>query len=289
MALSRSKKSALLAAFLVPALVVVGSVSEWGKDAILHPARRSAPSEPPVPHESVSLRGQGIELEGWRFPAENPRRGLVVYLHGSSDDRRGGAGIARRFTPLGFEVLAYDLRAHGQSGGEACTYGVLESRDLARVLDGETPGPVVLIGFSLGASIALQAAALDPRVSLVVAISAFSDLHTIVHERAPFFISRRHVDEALRRAGVEAGFAVDEASPLAAAERVRCPVLLVHGSGDTATPPAHSQRIHAALTCEKELVLLPDAGHDDPLDDSLWKRIEEAVDRAAPANNGAPR
>lgn len=278
------KITALLVAVAAPvvlAMVAACTTAQWGKNAILHSWRRSAPPQPSIPHEDVTLRGDGIDLRGWRFPAVGARRGLVVYLHGSSDDRRGGVGIARQFTPHGFDVLAYDLRAHGQSGGDACTYGVLERRDLSRILDGELRGPVALIGFSLGASVALQTAAEDPRISLVVAVAPFSDLRTIVHERSPFFVTRGQAEEALRLAGLEGGFSVDEASPLACASRIRCPVLLVHGAEDTATPPDHSQRIFDALACPKNLFLEPGVGHEDPLGAEAWKRIEEAVDALA--------
>jgi dipeptidyl aminopeptidase/acylaminoacyl peptidase len=184
------------------------------------------------------------------LPGRGSAPGLVVYLHGSADDRRGGVGLAQRFNPRGFEC--------------------------------EAEGPVALVGFSLGASVALETAARSPRVALVVAIAPFSDLRAIVHDRTPFFVTDSQAEEALRLAGLEAGFSVDEASPLAAAPRIRCPVLLVHGVGDTATPPAHSQRIFDALECPKELILCPETGHDDPIDAGTWKRIEDAVDRCAP-------
>src|SRR4030095_7872693 len=100
---------------------------------LLHPPRRSPPlAEPAIPHEDLELRGEGVLLRGWRFRAQGPRRGLVVYLHGFGDDRREGEGIARRFGPLGFDVIAYDSRAHGESGGAAGTDGGLAERERAR-------------------------------------------------------------------------------------------------------------------------------------------------------------
>jgi pimeloyl-ACP methyl ester carboxylesterase len=250
----------------------------WSRNALIHPPRPPARAEPSIPHVEVELQGDGVALRGWRFPARGTPRGLIVYLHGFGDDRREGEGIARRFGPLGFEVLAYDSRAHGESGGEACTYGALEKRDLARVLDREARGlPVVLIGGSLGAAVALLAAADDPRISLVVAIASYSDLETIAVERAPFFVGREQVEASLRLAEEEGGFAVADASPLAAAPRIRCPVLLVHGGEDVTTPPEHSERIRAALAGEAELLLVPGVGHDDPAGAEAWARIERAV------------
>jgi pimeloyl-ACP methyl ester carboxylesterase len=146
------------------------------------------------------------------------------------------------------------------------------------VLDQEPKGPVVLMGGSLGGAIALETAAEDSRISLAVAIAAFSDLRRAAKDRTPFFIGSAQVCEAFRLVEAEWGFAADEASPLAAAPRIRCPVLLVHGAEDHATPPSHSKRIFEALTCPKELILVPGLGHDDPLDEATWQGIDARIE-----------
>jgi pimeloyl-ACP methyl ester carboxylesterase len=288
----RSRRRLALA--IVLAAIVLGFsvasclVPSWGAKAILTPWHRSPPPEPTVAHENVDFEGDGVRLRGWRFPPEGVRRGHLVYLHGFGDDRRGAVGIAQRFTPLGFEVIAYDSRAHGQSEGACCTYGVAEKRDLARVLDREPAGPVVLLGGSLGGAVALECAADDPRISLVVAIAAFSDLRSVVEDRKPFFATRGQMESALGIAARDGGFRLEDASPVASAPRIRCPVLLVHGADDRDTPAEHSKRIHAALTGTKELILVPGMHHNDPVDEATWKRIEGAA-LAALSEAAAPR
>jgi pimeloyl-ACP methyl ester carboxylesterase len=279
----RSRKLALAVLLLVLLLGagVACLVPAWGAKAILTPWHRSPPPEPTIPHQDVDFQGDGVRLKGWRFPAQGARRGLVVYLHGFGDDRRGGTGIAQRFTPRGFDVIAYDSRAHGQSEGACCTYGCAEKRDLARVLDREAGGPIVLLGGSLGGAVALECAADDPRISLVVAIAAFSDLRSVVEDRKPFFATRGQMESALEIAARDGGFRLADASPVALAPRIRCPVLLVHGVEDRDTPPEHSKRIYAALTGTKELILVPRMHHNDPVDEATWKRIEAAVNDAA--------
>ena len=129
-------------------------------------------------------------------------------------------------------MLAYDSRAHGESGGDACTYGFYEKKDLSRALDKLGGGPIVAFGVSLGAGIALQAAAEDPRIALVVAVAPFSDLRTAAAERAPFFASHANIDEAFRIAEREAAFRADDVNPAAAATRIHAPVLVIHGADD---------------------------------------------------------
>jgi len=256
----------------------------WGANALLHPQRRQVSKVPSLPFERVDLDvAPGVRLAGWIFRTPQPRRGTLVYLHGLSDNRGSTIGIANHFVPLGFDVLAYDARAHGESGGEACTYGFHEKRDLGRALDLVGARRVLVFGISLGAAVGLQAAAIDPRIALVVAVAPFSDLRTAARERAPFFASQANIDEAFRIAEAEAHFRADEVSPVAAAPRLRVPVLLVHGAEDQETPPAHAQRILAALPGPKQLVLVPGAHHNDALTPATWAAIDAWVASNWPA------
>ena len=203
-------------------------------------------------------------------------RGTVIYLHGIADNRASGAGVVERFARTGFDVIAYDSRAHGDSGGESCTYGYHEKKDLMRVLDTVTARPIILVGASLGAAVALQAAAEDDRVAAVVAAEVFSDLSTIVRERAPFFVTGRTIERALALAERQASFRVSEVSPVAAAARITVPVLIIHGAMDRDTSPDHSRRVFEALRGPKRLILVPNARHNQALGGSdVWRQIEE--------------
>ena len=126
----------------------------WGANALIHPPRRPVTTMPAGRYEKVDL-DVGIHLRGWLFRTQRARRGLVVYLHGIGDNRASGIGIAQHFNALGFDVLAYDSRAHGESGGDACTYGFYEKKDLSRAIDRLGGGPVLAFGISLGAAVAL--------------------------------------------------------------------------------------------------------------------------------------
>jgi pimeloyl-ACP methyl ester carboxylesterase len=266
-------------------LLVAGAVGcmppSWAANALLHPPRRPVTQQPRAPFEVVEIDGAGVRLKGWWFRAAAPKRGTIVYLHGVADSRGSGIGVAEHFVARGFDVIAYDSRAHGESGGDACTYGYYEKQDLGRVLDRVDAKPVVLIGFSLGAAVALQAAAGDARIKAVIAVSSFSDLRTVGSERAPFFASRGNIAEAFQMAEREGKFRVDDVSPVAAAPRIAAPVLLVHGERDDETPAAHSQRIFAALPApHRRLVVVQGAGHGNPLTADVWRQLDAWVDDA---------
>jgi alpha-beta hydrolase superfamily lysophospholipase len=224
--------------------------------------------------------GAGIRLKGWRCAPPAPPRGAVVYLQGIADNRASAFAAIQRLVPRGFEVIAYDGRAQGESEGRYCTYGFYEKRDLAKVLDTLQTRPVALIGTSLGAAIALQTAAEDQRVAAVVAAETFSGLWSIARHRAPRLLSDSMIRRTLQLAGQKARFNVDEVSPLAAAGRIRIPVLLLHGELDRDTPPEHSRQVFAALGGAKELIIVPGAKHDGALNAQTWPLVEKWLDEA---------
>ena len=271
---------ALTGASIVCAAIVVAA-QIWlpgvGSGALLLPSRHRVNQPPPEGCADAVFDGNGILLKGWTCQATN-RRAILVYLHGVAANRTSAVGIVQRFVGRGFDVVAYDSRAHGESDGRVCTYGFFEKEDLRRVLDALDSAPIVLFGTSLGAAVALLEASDDLRVRAVVAAETFSDLRTVASERAPFFFTSGIIDRAFHLAEREGHFEVDRVSPEQAAARLLSPVLLVHGAEDTDTPPTHSQRVFAALRHSKRLILVPGARHNGSLRPDVMGDIERWID-----------
>jgi pimeloyl-ACP methyl ester carboxylesterase len=275
------KRLLVAGVILVPAAILGASACQvlpsMGANGLLHPARRRLSPDQRAFAPVVTFQGDTISMKGWHFPAQGTRRGTLVYLHGVADKRGSSLGVAQRFTPRGFDVIAYDSRAHGDSDGEVCTHGYYEKRDLQRVLDVAGDGPTVVVGSSLGAAVALQTAAIDRRISAVVAAESFSDLRTVARERAPRYFSQGNIRRALAMAESSGRFVVDEVSPVKAAARIAVPVLLVHGGADRETPPEHSHRIFDALRSPRRLLIVAGAGHNQSLP-LAWPDIERWID-----------
>jgi len=283
---TRTWGAALLAgtAVLAAAYVVApDQASSAAAAALLHPLRRHVHQAPPAGCIEAVFEGAGVVLRGWRCQGAGDRRGTLVFLHGVADNRASAAGLAARFTGRGFDVVAYDSRAHGESDGDACTYGYWEKADLRKVL-GTVRGPAILLGTSLGAAVALQEAADDTRVVGIVAAEVFSDLRTVARERAPRFLTEGMIRKAFAIAEERGGFQVDCVSPAVAARSIHVPVLLIHGARDVDTPPDHSRRVLAALAGPKELVLVEGAGHNESLrGEDTWHLIERWIDEVLAA------
>lgn len=280
-------------AILAASGLATNGVLAWIVDILLlRPERRPVGLPPSPAVEEVQFTGaEDVPLLGWRFRTAGERRGTIVYLHGVAANRTSANGIAERFTPRGFDVIAYDSRAHGQSGGEYCTYGYYEKQDLQRVLDTIEASPIVLMGNSMGAAVILQAAAEDDRVAAVVAAETFDSLGAVVRHRAPAILNEWTIRRVLSLAERRGNFPVDAVSPVMAASRITAPVLLIHGAADRGTPPEHSQRVFAALPPgAKQLILVPEAGHNESLKgEPIWAEIAAWIDAVLATGSKADR
>ncbi len=226
----------------------------------------------------------GVLLRGWRTrPATAPHRGAapngdwVLLFHGVSDNRVGMLGHAEILLRAGYSVVMMDARAHGASEGKMATYGYLEREDTRAIVEAlyatEKPHCLYVLGESMGASIALQSAAVEPRIEGVVAESAFSDLREASYDYAGLHFSpllgktifRPAAMIVVRSGEKEAGFRAEDVSPEKAVAARAFPVLLICGTRDHTLPCRHSKRIYAAAKGHKELWIVPGADHSAAL------------------------
>jgi len=206
-------------------------------------------------------------------PGDNAPGGTVFVVHGIRDRKESQLGQGRYLAALGYRVVLPDLRGHGESGGSWLSYGVLDRRDLAKVLDqlseaGLVAGRVGAVGHSYGAATIIQWAGEDPRVQALVAVAPFADLRSVVPDYIRLYldglsgvIPDKTVSRGIEAAGRLGGFDPAEASPLRQIPRVRGAVLLIHGGADRHIPVAHSFRLRQAAPPGSRLVIIREAGH----------------------------
>lgn len=210
-----------------------------------------------------------VEIDVWVLKA-SPKaapQGTVLAIHGLGDAKVTYLTLAKMLAKKGFNVVLPDLRAHGRSTGRYVTYGALEKHDQLRVIDALyeeklISEPLLAFGISLGGSVAIQYAAIDPRVKGVMAMAPLKDIDSVVRKflNAPF-MSDEDLQTVLIRAGEMGKFDPKSASALKAIATVRCPVLLVHGKLDTIVRDADSEELKKAAGGPVELELIPWAGH----------------------------
>jgi pimeloyl-ACP methyl ester carboxylesterase len=259
----------------------------WLGEVAVHPGRR-----PITPNDEKLVRLYAIEnkidfrdasiaardgaaIRGWFFRPAEANGSTVILLHGVSDNRLGMLGYGRWLLANRYSVLLPDARAHGLSGGNIATYGLLESDDIHRWADWirETERPSCIFGFgeSMGAAQILQALSREPGFCAVVAESPFETFREVSYARfgEPFhlgpWLGRTFfwpTDEVgFLYVGMKYGLNLDLDSPKEAVRASTVPVLLIHGTSDRNIPFYNSKDIQAANPVRAVIWLVPGAVH----------------------------
>ena len=264
----------------------LGSANMFGD----HPRWRGmnrGPSDFGLRSETVSFNStDGIPLKAWWVPASGTPRGAVIIAHGIDHTRQVMLPRAAFLVRGGYDVLAIDLRGHGESGGSIVSPGLLEARDILGALryirSRGNNEPVALLGVSYGAVASLIAAAESPQIAAVISDSAFPtgkeasddisrhylhDSRTNFWERALFLASSiPGVAGATAlayylRSGIYLGPELLSLMPFAS--RIHIPTLIISGGHDWIVPTDKARQILSAIPDNrKELLVIPDADHD---------------------------
>lgn len=233
-------------------------------------------------HQYRAADGARLAYRSFGGPEAAPR---VLILPGfwrsglSPRMRRLAEHLSDRFRPL---VL--DFRGHGSSRG-VFRFGAREVEDLALLLDllqGEDPGPVGLVGFSMGGNFALCAVGSDPaRHAAVRSVAAISSPVDPAHLRPLFWDARlageirlpeiwrvpRFLPPALVRGRPDPLGLVGNLAPV--------PLLLLHSAGDWLVPESDARALYDAARPPKQLRFLDSGKHCHA--DALFRPLRREV------------
>lgn len=215
----------------------------------LHPPRIIPPGNTlkkfNIPYQSVDLVTEdGIRLAAWYTP---PRNGVVILLaHGYGDNRP--EWVHTMLAKSKYGVMAWDARAHGESGGEISTIGYLEILDVKAALDYVLAQPGVehvgAWGGSMGGATLIRAAAAFPEIEAIWIDSSFASLDDEFDFLVPYPIIN---PLAKYIAQIETGVNINAINPLKDIAMISPrPVYIVHGTGDMVAPPDAGQKLYEA-------------------------------------------
>jgi len=191
---------AVLSLSLTFFIFIIYASSRWVQ-SYLHPMRIVATgdflAENNIPYQEIELTtSDGIKLAAWYTPPDAEGSGAVILVaHGYNGVRP--EDIYALFAKHGYGVLAWDFRAHGQSGGDTCTLGYYEQLDVEAALKYALAQPDVkhigAWGGSMGAATVILTAAKHLEIEAVVSDSAFPALEDVMKLNTPIKIMQPFV------------------------------------------------------------------------------------------------
>ncbi|WP_298298652.1 alpha/beta fold hydrolase [Hydrotalea sp.] len=234
-----------------------------------------------IPHQNMTLATADMqELSTWFIPKDSAP-GTIIVFHGHGSNKSALIPEERAFHTMGYQVLAVDFRAHGNSTGAACTVGYKEAADVKAAYDyvkAHTLQPIILYGISLGAATIVQAMqqyALSP--DKVILEMPFGTLQKAAEGK----LRTMHLPtEPLATAltfwgGIEQGFWAFNFKPQDAAAAIHCPVLLQWGLQDQRVTQTETNTIFKNLASHnKELVVYALSHHQSLLQNepAKWEK-----------------
>ena len=228
-----------------------------------------APPAPNFPSEDWTLESfDGLTLRAKRFTPAEPSNRWAILIHGYGRDGTFAYDYAEEYLKRGWNVLIPDLRAAGLSQGQFITMGALESRDVA-LWTTELPdsAQIVLHGVSMGAATALMTAALEPKNLIAVVedcgyTSAYEMFTAQLGEifGLPEYPIMPLADLVCK---FNAGVRISDAAPLAVVDKIKVPVLFIHGDADKLVPFDMMTRLYDTCAAPKDKFVVAGAGHAD--------------------------
>lgn len=248
----------LLRVVLAAALVYI-CLTLWGclmvNRMIFLPPRASYADSP----EILKLEAApGIRISALYL--ENPEAVCtILYSHGNAEDIGHLRPLLEEFRRRGFAVMAYDYEGYGTSAGRPSETAAYRDVTAAyRYLTREAGVPakrIIVFGRSVGGGPAVELAVREPVGGLVLQ-NAFVSAYRVL-TRIPLF-------------------PFDKFRNLAKIDRVRAPVLVIHGEADEIVPFWHGQRLFAAAPEPKRHGWIAAAGHNDleyVAGESYWETL----------------
>jgi alpha-beta hydrolase superfamily lysophospholipase len=254
-------------------------------------------------------------------------RALVVLAHGAGNDRSYALWhVAYRLVEQRFAVALFHMAGHGEGGNDLLEISAFRARLDAALAAARAavPGPVVLVGQSLGGAAVLDAIARGVVVDAAFTVSAIArlelswrlarELGIILHRASWATLRYATLMELVPAAGAfqrdrfpirvapGKGFYEVIAALLSELDliarlkdaRPAFPLTLFHGSSDGIVPVAQGRELAASLGDRARYIELPGVHHLDPMFDErviaeIVKVVEARASPTAPlAQSGRP-
>jgi pimeloyl-ACP methyl ester carboxylesterase len=183
-----------------------------------------------------------------------------------------------------YDVIAFDLRGHGSSGGTFMWAG-REDSDVNAIIDyakGLGYKHIGILAYSLGASASINAVAARDTVASMVLISCPSRFEAIdfcFWEPGMFSDLFDNIACGWQGKGARCGnmFLAKE-RPIDSIVRIKdTPILFIHGDRDWIVKPRHSKKLYDAAICPKKIEIVKGGFHAERLIQLHYEEMKQLI------------
>jgi alpha-beta hydrolase superfamily lysophospholipase len=219
------------------------------------------PGEVGLAFDSISYTGyEGLQLEAYYIPTtKDSALATIIMVHGIRAYKEYFIRKTPDLAAQGYNIVLVDLRAHGDSEGKFCTFGIKEKHDIKALVDvlasKYNAQNIGIWGQSLGGAVALQSLAFDRRLQFGIIESTFSNFEKVAHDyikRMGPFLPEWYRNFMIYRGEQMAGIKAEDGNPMDAAKNVTQPVLLIHGTADNRISFEYAKENFVALKSKKK-------------------------------------
>ncbi|MFE7064272.1 alpha/beta hydrolase [Sutcliffiella sp. NPDC057660] len=227
----------------------------------------------------------GYNIYGELYDVPHSKR-YMIFSHGVTQNTLNSIKYMNIFLERGWNVVLYDHRRHGKSGGKTTSFGFYEKHDLKAVVDwvrDQAPADAVIgvHGESMGAATLLMyAGGLEDGADFYIADCPFSDLEEQLSYRlkADFRIPKHLVmpiaNTFLR---LRDKYSIRDVSPINVIENIDNPVLFIHSEPDDFIPIMMTQQLFEKKKDKKKLYVAKNGSHAMSYSENR-EEYEKAID-----------
>jgi len=230
------------------------------------------------------------QLYGWWIPA-SPDAPTLILVHGWGRNLSRMMPYIRALHPLGYNLLTFDARNHGNSSSEKHPTVGTFSEDVLAVVDfiaqsdlASSPS-IGVVGLSIGGGAALNAAGWDTRIQSVITVGALSHPKEVMKlefqkRNIPNFIPLLLFGYMRLRFGLN----FDKIAPINNIPNANAQILLIHGDKDETIPLAQGQALaKAGNPARTRLWVVPGKGHSNcNTHPQFWDEVSRFLEETLP-------
>jgi len=209
--------------------------------------------------EETLTTSDGEAIVAW-FSEAKPGMPTVLFFHGNGGEIGDRAQRMAYYMSQGFGALFVSYRGYGKSSGTVSEKGFVTDAITAHdwlVKRGVIPEQIVVVGESLGTGVSVQLAAKKQisALALEAPYTSAADVAAGIYWWLPVRLLMKDTYESK-----------------AFIASIKAPLLVQHGDADRIIPVEQGRSLFAMANEPKELIIIPNEGHDVIHEPAIWAR-----------------